>query len=408
MQNPAKGGAYMQEVVDELVKGLTQEDLKGKLVVILAGYEVRPLWFRCFRIHLAAEVSNHLLPTWWTHCAHPVPFVVASVQAEIDDMLLVNQGLKSRFNERFLFEELTPAAAARMLDAKLAADGLVLSAEARAAAEGLIAGLAALPGFGNGRDVDSLAKRAFAEVAKRESGSPGGGGGGAGDAEEVVGVEELRAAVAHLSAQRKAAPGGGGGGSGGAGKPAAAETAQQALEMAFAVPPPPQQQTTTTKTVAQQQEAAHPQQPAAEAAEPQTAAVAPPVDPWQGMPAPFLSGLQAALDSLGLNSLAAVRKLASMPDGSEELLRLASEIATRAGVSDAEAAELLREWRRRYGSVEEGLRAQEEEQAQAKAQGRMAMVPIWRCAVCGRADKPWIACYVSPFIVRYEPTLLPA
>lgn len=31
----------MQEVVDELVKGLTQEDLKGKLVVILAGYEVR-------------------------------------------------------------------------------------------------------------------------------------------------------------------------------------------------------------------------------------------------------------------------------------------------------------------------------------------------------------------------------
>ena len=28
--------------------------------------------------------------------------------------------------------------------------------------------------------------------------------------------------------------------------------------------------------------------------------------------------------------------------------------------------------------------------------------PIWRCGVCGRADKPWIACYVAPFIVRYE------
>ena len=28
--------------------------------------------------------------------------------------------------------------------------------------------------------------------------------------------------------------------------------------------------------------------------------------------------------------------------------------------------------------------------------------PIWPCGVCGLADTPWIACYVAPFIVRYE------
>ncbi len=27
---------------------------------------------------------------------------------------------------------------------------------------------------------------------------------------------------------------------------------------------------------------------------------------------------------------------------------------------------------------------------------------ILRCAVCGRADKPWIAYWVAPYIVAYE------
>lgn len=48
------------------------------------------------------------------------------------------------------------------------------------------------------------------------------------------------------------------------------------------------------------------------------------------------------------------------------------------------------------------MRAQEKEVEAAKAERRKAMVPIWRCGVCGRADKPYIACYVAPFIVRYE------
>jgi len=44
----------------------------------------------------------------------------------------------------------------------------------------------------------------------------------------------------------------------------------------------------------------------------------------------------------------------------------------------------------------------EKEKEKAKAENRAALVPIWRCAVCGRADISYIACYVAPFIVRYE------
>ena len=37
----------------------------------------------------------------------------------------------------------------------------------------------------------------------------------------------------------------------------------------------------------------------------------------------------------------------------------------------------------------------------AQREKRKAQVPIWRCAVCGRADLPYIVCHVSPYIVRY-------
>jgi hypothetical protein len=37
--NPARGWSFMTEAVDELVKGLTSQELQGRLVVILACYE---------------------------------------------------------------------------------------------------------------------------------------------------------------------------------------------------------------------------------------------------------------------------------------------------------------------------------------------------------------------------------
>ena len=37
--NPARGGSYMTEAVDELVKGLTSPEFQGRVLVVLAGYE---------------------------------------------------------------------------------------------------------------------------------------------------------------------------------------------------------------------------------------------------------------------------------------------------------------------------------------------------------------------------------
>lgn len=398
----------MQEVVDELVKGLTQEDLKGRLVVILAGYE-----------------------------------------SDIDAMLRVNQGLKSRFNEKVVFEDLSPAAAAGMLKGKVAALGLVLSAQAEGAAEALMAQLAALPGFGNGRDVETVAKRAYTEHAQnRQAHSKEGGrnqpgaaaaaadDGDGGGGEFVVSEASLRAAVGWLVQQRlppgqaaavaAAAASASLPSSTAAAAPGADATgAEQRLRLltelraqqpgqsqqAFAASPPPPVLATVTAVAKVEVAAPPPTQEEQQEEEVPAAAAAPlPADEslWAGFPPAFLTGLQAALDGMGLNSQDAVRRIAGLPQGSEELARIASEISRKSGgaVSPEEALDLLREWQERYGSVEEGLRQQEEETAKAHKEGRMAMVPIWRCAACGRADKPWIACYYSPFIVRYQPTVL--
>ena len=58
----------MQEVVDELVKGLTHEDFKGRLITILAGYD-----------------------------------------SDMNAMLDANQGLRSRFSEKLVFEDFSPS-----------------------------------------------------------------------------------------------------------------------------------------------------------------------------------------------------------------------------------------------------------------------------------------------------------
>lgn len=332
-------------------------------------------------------------------------------------MLKVNQGLKSRFSTSMYFKDLTPDAAAHMLRKKVEAQGFALSPAASAAAADGLAALAALPGFGNGRDIDTVAQRLFTEVAMRgASGSAAAAeGGGSDDDDTEVTEKDLGAAIEWLAAKRR--PAGGAAAPSAQGLPAAADApagayerlqnlaairGQQQAEFATATPPPPPQLATVKAVVQHQKQEEVQQQVPPPDAQPQQGA-----DPWEGMPPAFLTGLQSALDTLGLNSLEAVRRLAALPSGSDELSRLAVEIATRAGISTEAAAALLTEWQKKYGSVEEGLRQQEEEMQKAKGQGRMAMVPIWRCAVCGRADKPWIACYVSPFIVRFQPTVLP-
>ncbi len=83
--NPRQGGQFMQEVVDELVRCLTAEDFKEKLVVILAGYD-----------------------------------------QNMREMLAVNPGLKSRFPETIHFPDFSAQTVQTMLSRRLSSEMLVL------------------------------------------------------------------------------------------------------------------------------------------------------------------------------------------------------------------------------------------------------------------------------------------
>ena len=78
------------------------------------------------------------------------------------------------------------------------------------------------------------------------------------------------------------------------------------------------------------------------------------------------------------------------------------EIARILKISETEAEALVQTWQQNQEDIRDKLNEQAKEVAKAKLEKRKAMVPIWRCAVCGRADLPYIACFVSPYIVRYQ------
>lgn len=123
-------GPYAKEAVDEVVDCLTKERYKGKMLVILAGYE-----------------------------------------EEINCLLRVNPGLSSRFPEEIMFQHLTPTLCVELLIKKLQkSDKLDLdldpASNQRALAESLFSQLSQLSGWGNGRDIETLASRIFSNVLK--------------------------------------------------------------------------------------------------------------------------------------------------------------------------------------------------------------------------------------------------
>lgn len=111
--------------VDELVKLLTSEEFKDKIIVILAGYG-----------------------------------------GEMEQMLSTNAGLKSRFAERLNFEDLGPEAVADLFEQRLRKEKLEFPASARAELVVLAQRLAQSDAFGNGRDVDTWCKFTYAQVRK--------------------------------------------------------------------------------------------------------------------------------------------------------------------------------------------------------------------------------------------------
>jgi hypothetical protein len=117
-------GHFAQEAMDELVGLLTHEQFRGKLIVILAGYD-----------------------------------------QEINNLLQVNTGLSSRFPEEILFKNIEPAKCLEILDRKLQKQNVQLPtlrdplSPIYGQLVSLVDQLSGLPSWGNARDMETLAKK---------------------------------------------------------------------------------------------------------------------------------------------------------------------------------------------------------------------------------------------------------
>ena len=158
--NPRIGGPYMREALDEIVQILTEDRFKGKMVVIFAGYE-----------------------------------------KEMEELLDVNPGLRSRVSTKLRFEDLTQGAAADLLRKVLEAKSarLTTGPEMDRELPRLLARLIEAPGWSNGRTLHTWAKKLFAASALRraaaDKGSTGRRGQGPGI---VIEVEDLSSTVEEL------------------------------------------------------------------------------------------------------------------------------------------------------------------------------------------------------------------
>lgn len=125
----ANGDHFAGEAVDELVSCLTQERYKGKLIVILAGYD-----------------------------------------HEMNDLLKMNPGLSSRFTEEVIFSNMNPADGIRLIARDLSKRAIVSEAfedetsDNYCMAHELLERLSKLPSWGNARDLKVLATQMITHV----------------------------------------------------------------------------------------------------------------------------------------------------------------------------------------------------------------------------------------------------
>jgi len=121
------GSSYMKECVDEIVNILTEEEFKGKLVVIFAGYE-----------------------------------------KEINEMMSkVNPGLSSRVTQTIKFEKFNKEITINMLKSGLKKKNKMISSEIQEACLfDCVNKLVKLPNFASGRDIETWTKRIILKCAQ--------------------------------------------------------------------------------------------------------------------------------------------------------------------------------------------------------------------------------------------------
>lgn len=319
--NPQQGGSYMQEVVDEIVKCLTSEDFKGKMIVILGGYD-----------------------------------------KDMNAMLSVNQGLRSRFPAKLLFEDFSVELVTELLTLRLAVYDLEVAPDVVKELPSLAAEIRGMPFFANGRDIDTIAKSAFRNYAVRVGGN----------GEPVIEVRDIRLAMETLLSTKVSLD------ASSTGPCEVMPSQQQQKAFNHAIPPTPPVMTIATAAAVATE--THREEEEEENVEVK--------DLSHELPAPevthFTIKLQDLLDQMGLNNQEGVRGLSLLPLDSNEMIRMAEQLSKMLDVSIESAIEMLSDWQHVQAEVQELLEAQEKEKEEAKLMKRKSMIPIWRCAVCGR------------------------
>lgn len=107
-----------------------------------------------------------------------------------------------------------------------------------------------------------------------------------------------------------------------------------------------------------------------------------------------LAQLQSVLDAQGLHDEESMRRMAALDPADRRIRSLRRVLTQELGMDPAEAMEQLLQWQ----GAQKELHAEVEKQREMAATGTATQEPIWRCAVCGRDDQPWIVCWTAPYI----------
>ena len=122
------------------------------------------------------------------------------------------------------------------------------------------------------------------------------------------------------------------------------------------------------------------------------------LNPFQSVDSKALKLLQDFLQQQGLNTERGADSLVSLDESNAVWKGMLTRMQEELGCTLQFAQEQLARWRKAQLDVRREMEREKERQLTKGA----SMKAIWRCGVCGRADKPFIVCWVAPYIVRYE------
>jgi replication-associated recombination protein RarA len=371
--NPKNGGSFMKEVVDEMVACITDEQFKNQMIIILAGYE-----------------------------------------KDIKDLLTVNAGLQSRFSETFKFEDLTVKEVMEMIPKKLEKkDEMAWHADALSELPNIAQGLTKLKGFANGRDVETFIMKVIDKKIDRFDDDP----------RDDILKSDLLDALKEMQDHRKPANANSSGGNNNSrsGSPPPPPFPPNSnfppsfppppfvpppfdFSSSSAPPPPSFNMRTATQLEEKTKENEKKEGPKEESDSDSDLEI---VDDFQQKDwddlRPIIADLQLILDEKGWNNEEAIAILSDPSSTHPYQTQLVQALADKSTQPMFSVEANFRKWQNKQSKINKIRESVKEKQKKRALQGKQkSLVPIWRCAVCGRADQPYIACYVSPFIVRYE------